>query len=121
MRRAGSRAAATRARSSSSHSCALAAGGRGPLRRLLPIWLFAIAELEDIFRRCGLAVVDRIGIHQCTNLVPSPLLHRPDPGPLLSALFDILRRLDRRLGRTWPFWRLGCSVAYCLRKPERNN
>jgi SAM-dependent methyltransferase len=83
---------------------------------VLPIWLFAIAELEDIFRRCGLEVVDRVGIHQCTNLVPSPLLHRPDPSPPLAAVFDLLHRFDRRVGRTWPFWRLGCSVAFCLRK-----
>jgi SAM-dependent methyltransferase len=80
----------------------------------LPIWLFSVSELEEIFASCGLAVVARTGIHHVANLIPSTLLHRALPGRVLSALFDPLRRLDRALGRAWPFWRLGCSVAYCL-------
>jgi SAM-dependent methyltransferase len=82
----------------------------------LPIRLFSTAELRRLFADAGLLVRDRLGIHVATNLLPSTVLHEATPTPRLQRWFERLRRWDRRLGRRWPFWRLGCSVAYCLER-----
>ena len=80
----------------------------------LPVRLFSISELARAFRACGLMVRARAGIHQLGNLLPSTILHRPRPGRMLRRAAAGLARLDRRVADVWPFWRLGCSVAYCL-------
>jgi SAM-dependent methyltransferase len=82
----------------------------------LPIWLFSVRELEQIFRDTGLQVVDRLGVHQITNVLPSTTLHRAPRHPMVRHVFEPLRRLDGLLGRSWPFSRLGCSVVYCVRR-----
>lgn len=82
----------------------------------LNIWLFSVSDLEAIFRRYDLVPVDHIGIHQVTNLLPSTLLHRASPESRTGRWMRVLRRIDRALARKWPFWRLGCSVAYALKR-----
>jgi MPBQ/MSBQ methyltransferase len=82
----------------------------------LPIWLFSVHELERIFRRAGLDVIGRLGVHQITNLLPSTVLHRLPGHPMVRRMFEPLRRLDGLVGRRWPFSRLGCSVVYCARR-----
>jgi len=82
----------------------------------LPIWLFSVREFEELFCRCNLRVVARVGVHHVTNLVPSTVLHKPAPPPALRGVFNLLRCADGALGTRWPFWRLGCSVAFCLEK-----
>lgn len=82
----------------------------------LPIWLFSVNELNRIFERNNLMVKDRLGIHSITNIFPSTILHRPDNGKFISDAAELLTKLDNELGHTWPFWRMGCSVIYCLHK-----
>lgn len=82
----------------------------------LPIWLFSVGELEQIFRQVGLDVRSRLGVHQITNLLPSMVLHRQPPHPSVRVLFEPLRRLDGVVGHHWPFSGLGCSVVYCLQR-----
>jgi ubiquinone/menaquinone biosynthesis C-methylase UbiE len=83
---------------------------------ILPIWLFSVRELTRIFRACGLRQTARIGIHQVTNLLPSTVLHGSAAFWLSQRLFGVLRPLDALAAQCWPFWRLGCSVLYCLQK-----
>ena len=85
-------------------------------RLVLPITLFSVRKLASIFRRNRLRVLEHVGIHAVTNLIPSTVLHGANPGPALRTIFEILRRAESRVGRSWPIWRLGCSVAYCLEK-----
>lgn len=82
-----------------------------------PLWLFSTRELTDLFSANGLRILDRIGIHQLTNLIPSTILHGDSPAPWVRRVFDLLRSLEQRAARTWPAWRLGCSVIFCLTRP----
>jgi MPBQ/MSBQ methyltransferase len=83
---------------------------------VLPITLFSVRELAKIFATNNLRIVDRLGIHAVTNLIPSTLLHRASPNRTLVRTFECLREIEERVARTWPVWRLGCSVVYCLEK-----
>jgi SAM-dependent methyltransferase len=82
----------------------------------LPIWLFSVRDLHDAFKKAGLRVVARRAVHHATNLLPSIALHEPAPGLVLRQAFGALRVFDHLLAGTWPFWRLGCSVVYCLKR-----
>jgi MPBQ/MSBQ methyltransferase len=82
----------------------------------LPIIVFSISELEKTFDKAGLVVRDKMGIHSITNLIPSTMLHQPEPGKVLSALTHFLMSIEKKLSRYWPIWRLGCSVIYCLER-----
>jgi SAM-dependent methyltransferase len=82
----------------------------------LPMWLFSVGEMARIFRRSGLRVVDRIGVHQFTNLLPSTVLQRKAKAGIVRALFEPLRHLDGLAARAWPMWRCGCSAVYCLQR-----
>jgi SAM-dependent methyltransferase len=85
----------------------------------LPIWIFAVADLRRKFKESGLVVRDRLGVHWATNVIPSTVLHRHEPGAVLRSSAAALMRIDAILGRCWPMWRLGCSVVYCLHPARR--
>jgi SAM-dependent methyltransferase len=84
----------------------------------LPLWIFSVHDLAKEFERVGLETVAHMGIHHATNLLPSTLLHRVPSPAAVRVLFALLRPLDGLLAGAWPFWRLGCSVVYCLRKRD---
>ena len=84
----------------------------------LPIWLFSVGHLQRVFSRLGLEIVDRAGIHAVTNVVPSTLLHRTSPPRSRVRFVERLARRERTLARRWPFWRLGCSAIFALRRKQ---
>lgn len=81
---------------------------------ILPIWLFSIEYLENIFSSSGLHILTRQGVHSITNFIPSTVLHKQNPSLQMQRAFRMLRALERKVWRRWPFWRLGCSVIYVL-------
>jgi MPBQ/MSBQ methyltransferase len=85
---------------------------------ILPIWLFAVADLSGLFRSCNLRVVDRLGVHWMTNLIPSTVLHKCDSGRIRTSAMTPLAVVDNRLGRCWPMHRLGCSALFALQKQD---
>lgn len=82
----------------------------------LPIWLFSPRWLDAAFTRRGLSVVARRGVHVATNLIPSTVLHRARPSRFLQAVARPLCAADRAIAGLWPFWGLGCSVMYAVRR-----
>lgn len=82
----------------------------------LPIKLFDIRYLENLWATAGLEIVSRVGVHSITNGIPSVLLHECSPSRTKRAFFSALRLLEDPLGSCWPFSRLGCSVIYSLRR-----
>ncbi len=83
---------------------------------VLPMWLFSVGELGKLFDQCHADILDRIGVHWATNLVPSTMLHKTNPGIALREISRVLQRADRLFGKTWPAYRLGCSILFALRK-----
>lgn len=85
---------------------------------LLPMCLFSVKYLEDLFVKNGLEIIKKQGIHVLTNILPSTLLHGQYPNNFLRNSFSLISKIDKKLSCYWPFWRLGCSVIYCLKKSE---
>ena len=62
------------------------------------LWLFTDRELGAMFENSGLRVEQTWGIHAITNLLPSPVLHRPRLPAALRLLYRTLRSADSRVG-----------------------
>jgi MPBQ/MSBQ methyltransferase len=60
--------------------------------------LFTDRELGTMFESSGLRVEQVWGIHALTNLMPSPVLHRPRLPAALRPLYRALRAADSRAG-----------------------
>jgi len=60
--------------------------------------LFTDRELGAMLESSGLSVERSWGIHAVTNLVPSPILHRPRLPAALRPLYRALRSADARVG-----------------------
>jgi len=60
--------------------------------------LFTDRELGAMFENSGLRVEQAWGIHAITNLMPSPVLHRPRLPAALRPLYRALRSADSRVG-----------------------
>jgi SAM-dependent methyltransferase len=60
--------------------------------------LFTDRELWAMFESSGLRVEQVWGIHAITNLMPSPVLHRPQLPAALRPLYRALRSVDSRVG-----------------------
>jgi SAM-dependent methyltransferase len=65
-----------------------------------PLWLFTGRELRKMMAAAGLTPVRAWGVHAVTSLLPSTLLHRPNPPRPLAAAYRALRRLDTALAAT---------------------
>lgn len=82
----------------------------------LPIILFSVNELNGLFKKFHLKIIDKMGIHWATNVIPSTILHEMSKNSPLKKIIRVLMFIDGKFGRLWPMWRSGCSVIYCLSK-----
>jgi len=60
--------------------------------------LFTDRELGAMLQRSGLRIEQAWGIHAITNVLPSPVLHRPRLSAALRPLYRALRSADARVG-----------------------
>src|SRR5262245_37648718 len=60
--------------------------------------LFTNRELGAMLRGSGLRVEQAWGVHAVTNVLPSPVLHRPRLSAPLRPLYRALRSVDSRVG-----------------------
>jgi len=88
---------------------------------LMPLKLFSAAELARELRDVGLVQDKRWGLHVLTNLIPSTILHKPDPGHLLELIFGRLASLEKHVNGCWPFNALGCSLLILAHKPRASD
>jgi ubiquinone/menaquinone biosynthesis C-methylase UbiE len=82
----------------------------------MPLRLFAASEFDRELAGMGLVPVKKWGLHVITNLIPSTILHNPNPSRLLSIIFKRLSSMERRINHMWPFTALGCSLLVVARK-----
>jgi SAM-dependent methyltransferase len=78
--------------------------------------LFTDQELGTMFERSGLRVEQAWGIHAVTNLVPSPVLHRPRLPAALRPLYRALRSTDSRVGSSRPMRAIAAHGVVLARK-----
>jgi hypothetical protein len=82
----------------------------------MTIWLFSSSRLLGELRELGLHVTAIHGIHAITNLVPSTILHTPNPRASLREATTTLAWIEQLVG-SWPFVRRwGCSAVYVCQK-----
>jgi SAM-dependent methyltransferase len=95
---------------------------RGRLRLPYPgygaLWLFTRREVGAMLRAAGLTPVRAWGVHGITNLLPSTLLHRPQPPRPLAWAYRALRRLDAVLGGTAPARALANSLVVLAERAQ---
>jgi MPBQ/MSBQ methyltransferase len=63
-----------------------------------PLRLFTDRELGTMLESSGLRVEQAWGIHAITNVMPSPILHRPRLPAALRPLYRAFRSADARVG-----------------------
>ena len=78
--------------------------------------LFTDRELGTVLERSGLRVKQVWGIHAITNLVPSPVLHRPRLPSALQPLYRALRSADARVGSSRPMRAIAAHGVVLARK-----
>jgi len=64
--------------------------------------LFTDCELGAMLEGAGLRLEQTWGIHAVTNVMPSPILHRPRLSVALRPLYRALRAVDSRVGSSRP-------------------
>jgi ubiquinone/menaquinone biosynthesis C-methylase UbiE len=83
----------------------------------MQIRLFSARSLLQELRSLGLKLMKLRHIHAITNVIPSVLLDRPNPGRAVKLLFSLLSRVET-LVAPWPgLRRLGCSLFIAAQKP----
>lgn len=78
--------------------------------------LFTDGELGAMLGSSGLRVEKAWGIHAITNLMPSPVLHRPRLPPVLRPLYRALRSADSRVGASRALRSLAAHGVVLARK-----
>jgi len=78
--------------------------------------LFTDRELGTMFEGSGLRVEQAWGIHAITNLMPSPVLHRPRLPTALRPLYRALRSADSRVGSFRPLRAIAAHGVVLARK-----
>jgi SAM-dependent methyltransferase len=78
--------------------------------------LFTDRELGTKFESSGLRVEQAWGIHAITNLMPSPVLHRPRLPTALRPLYRALRSADSRIGSSRPMRAIAAHGVVLARK-----
>ncbi|WP_230743328.1 class I SAM-dependent methyltransferase [Methanooceanicella nereidis] len=84
--------------------------------RMLHLRTFTYRELEKEFFRRGCSINSVYGIHSVTNLIPSPLMLKDNPGKLCSGIFNMLSPVEDITYGTWPVNRLGMSIVVIAKK-----
>lgn len=79
----------------------------------LPMRLFSHRGLYKRIKASGFKPAKSRSIHSITNIIPSTKLHHK-PGPFLDYVIRQLANIDSRVGKHWPFRRLGCSLLLQL-------
>ncbi|MHB1037868.1 MAG: class I SAM-dependent methyltransferase [Pirellulales bacterium] len=82
----------------------------------MPLKLCGVSELTCALRDVGLVPVNRWGLHVITNIIPSTVLHKANPGTALKCVFSILAALEKRVNRFWPFNAFACSLLVVAEK-----
>jgi hypothetical protein len=81
-----------------------------------PLKLFSAPELRRELQSVGL-IQDRLwALHVLTNLLPSTILHKSDPGQILKRTFGTLAWFEMRVNHSWPFNSFGCSLLVLAHK-----
>jgi ubiquinone/menaquinone biosynthesis C-methylase UbiE len=83
---------------------------------IMPLRLFTASELEKELKNVGLVQTKRWGLHSLTNVIPSTVLHKAYPSPMLKKIFSILSSIERRFNQTQPFNAFGCSLLMIAQK-----
>jgi SAM-dependent methyltransferase len=78
--------------------------------------LFTDRELGTMLESSGLRVEQAWGIHAITNLMPSPVLHRPRLPIVLRPLYRALRSADSRAGSSRPMRAIAAHGVVLARK-----
>jgi len=78
--------------------------------------LFTTDELKQELQSVGVVQNKLWGLHVLTNLIPSTILHKSNPGKLLRVTFGALAFLEKRVYSYWPFHSLGCSLLVLAHK-----
>jgi len=97
------------------YSFKLESGQTVPMR----LKLFSAKELTRELQKVGLIIEKRWGLHVLTNLIPSTILHKPNPSRPLQKLFNRLASIEKRFNRFWPFSSFGCSLLVLACKVEQ--
>jgi ubiquinone/menaquinone biosynthesis C-methylase UbiE len=82
----------------------------------MPLKLFTSKEIRKAMKSRGLFVDKSWGLHGITNIIPSTILHKPDPGRFAKAFFPILSSLEMRMNHLRPLRSFGCSLLVCAHK-----
>jgi len=82
----------------------------------MPLKLFTGREIRKAMNICQLVSDKRWGLHGMTNIIPSTILHKPNPGHFTRGFFSILSSVERRVNHLWPFKSFGCSLLLCAHK-----
>ena len=83
---------------------------------IMPVRLFTVGEITRALEQAGFAPDKRWGNHILTNLIPSVILHRANPGKALREVFRFLARMERPIKEHWPFNAFGASLLILARK-----
>jgi MPBQ/MSBQ methyltransferase len=78
--------------------------------------LFTNREVGTMLESSGLRVEQAWGIHTITNLMPSPVLHRPRLPTVLRPLYRALRLADSRIGSSRPMRAIAAHGVVLVRK-----
>lgn len=84
--------------------------------RLLNLRTFTYHELKEQLSKGGCAIKNVYSVHSITNTIPSPIMQKDKPGSLARGMFSILRTIEDRVYRTWPFNRIGISIIVVAEK-----
>jgi MPBQ/MSBQ methyltransferase len=76
------------------------------------IRLFNKKKIKRELKEAGLLVSKCYSIHSVTNLIPSTVLHNPEPGAILTGNFNVLAKIEEKI----PFFLPGCSLILMGRK-----
>jgi ubiquinone/menaquinone biosynthesis C-methylase UbiE len=82
----------------------------------MPLRLFTARELRRELQNVGLVQKKQWSLHVLTNLIPSTVLHKSDPGGVLKLIFVALSSLEKRLNSFSPLNAFGCSLLVLAQK-----
>ena len=82
----------------------------------MPLKLFSAEEIRRELHKAGFAVDKAWGLHAVTNLIPSTILHKSNPGSGLTLAFKLLSSIEKQLSSHWPTNSFACSLLFLAHK-----